>query len=156
MKILGLVIGLALFVGCVTTGERLTSSSASKAVEDAILWEAQLDETWTPVAMAKIVTDSKQFEEQGNFYKVKGDLIVFGHRATYVGMLGVGMFAGPNAVLAGSPEDIAVYISEHHNATFQSGNGNYLCDYKEHIKIIIEKHPSIKGSSLIIGAYTGP
>lgn len=156
MRFLVLAVFLAFFAGCATTGNWLTSSADGKAVESAILWEAKLDETWTPVAMAKVVNDPKRFEQQGNFYKAKGDLVVFGHRATYVGLLGVELFAGPNAVLEGSPKSIAAYISQHHGAKFKSGGGNYMCDLKKDIKILIEKHPNIPGSSIIIGAYTGP
>lgn len=150
------IVCLGLASGCATTGEWLAATPDGKAVESAILWEAKLDDRWTPVDMAGVVRNSDQFEQQGTFYKVKGDFVVFGHPATYVGMLGVDLFAGPNAVLTGSPQSIVAYITAHHAAKFAKHGGSYVCDYKKDIKIIVEKHPNIHGASIIIGAYTGP
>lgn len=156
MRVFCLAACLVLLTGCATTQDWGIQSPDGQAVEDAILWETSLDETWTPIAMAKVVGDSDRFEKEGNFYKVKNDLVVFGHRATYVGMLGVHLTPGPNAVLEGTPKSIASYISRRHGIKFKSVKDIYVCDYKEHIRIIIEKHPGINGSSIIIGAYTGP
>ncbi len=128
----------------------------SKAIESAILWEAELDSAWTPVKMAKVVSNKAMFEPQGNFYKVKQNLTVFGHKATYVGMLGVDLFPGPNAVLIGSPESIAAYITKHHGVKFIKHGVTFTSEYKKYIRIMIEDHPTIKGSSIIIGAYLGP
>ena len=150
------IVCLGFAAGCATQGEWLSATSDGKAIESAILWEAKLDDRWTPVDMARLVKNADQFEQQGNFYGVKGDLVVFGHPATYVGMLGVDLFAGPNAVLTGSPQDIAAYITQHHGAKFEKHGGSFVSEYKKDIKIIVEKHPNIRGASIIIGAYTGP
>jgi hypothetical protein len=154
-NVFGLVC-LVVVMGCATTGQWLPSTPDGRAVESAILWEGKFDERWVPLDMARIVRDAGRFEPQGNFYKVKGDLVVFGHPATYVGMLGVDLFAGPNAVLSGRPEDIAAYITQHHAAKFRKHGGSLVSDYKKDIKIIVEKYPDIRGSSIVIGAYTGP
>ena len=156
MKNIIRIVAFALLAGCAATSEWLEPSSDSKAVETAILWEAKLDDRWTPVDMAKLVGNTERFQHEGNFYTAKGDLVVFGHRATYVGMLGVDLFAGPNAVLTGSPQSIASYITQHHGARFEKHGDSFVCDYKKDIKIIVEKHPNIRGSSIIIGAYTRP
>lgn len=156
MRMLVSAVCLALAAGCSTTHTWLPATSDGQAVESAILWQAKLDDTWRPVDMAKVVANHDQFELQGNFYKVKGELVVFGHLAPYVGMLGVDLFAGPNAVLTGNPQSIATYIMQHHGAKFKKHGGSFVCEYKKDIKIIIEKHPTIRGASIIIGAYTGP
>ena len=148
MKLIVCALCLAFLVGC-------ASMPDSKAVESAILWETKLDPTWTPLAMAKAVKNAKLYEPKGNFYKVNGDLLVFGHRASYVGMLGVDLFAGPNAVLKGTPESIVQYITKHHGTKFKDQGEMFVCDYKKDIKILVGKHPNIEGASIVIGAYTG-
>ena len=141
--------------GCVPTEQWLSSTPDGKTIEAAILWQAKLDDLWTPVDMANVIKNTEQFQQQGNFYEVKGDLVLFGHRATYVGMLGVDMFAGPNAVLTGTPESIVSYITQRHGARFEKHGDSFVCDYKKDVKLIVEEHPNIRGSSIIIGAYTG-
>jgi hypothetical protein len=156
MRIIDFIILLACLANFSIAQEWQKSNTDGKAIESAILWEAELDSSWTPVAMAKVVNNKDMFEPQGNFYKVKQDLIVFGHKATYVGMLGVDLFPGPNAVLIGSPENIAAYITKYHGAKFTKHGSTFSSEYKKYIRIMIEDHPHIKGSSIIIGAYLGP
>ena len=156
MRLVMSIVGVVLAAGCNLSGRWLEGSSAGKIIESAILWDAKLDETWIPVDMAALVKDRDQFEPQGNFFKVRGELVVFGHRATYVGMLGVGDLPGPNATLSGSPRSIAGYLSRYHGARFSKESGAYLWERKKDIKIIIIEHPEIPGSAIVIGAYTGP
>jgi hypothetical protein len=115
-----------------------------------------MDDRWVPVEMRSVVGNADLFEKEGNFYKVKGDLVVFGHRATYVGMRGVELYAGPNAVLTGSPRSVAAYLTEKHGVKFASHGGALVSDYKQHIQVLVFPHPSIRGSTIVIGAYTGP
>jgi len=156
MKMIGFIILLACLADFSTAQEWPKSNFDGKVIESAILWETELDSTWTPVKMAKVINNKDVFEPQGNFYKVKQDLIVFGHKAIYVGMLGVDLFPGPNAVLVGSPESIAAYITKYYGIKFTKHGGTFSSEYKKYIRIMIEEHPRIKGSSIIIGAYLGP
>ena len=125
-------------------------------VEKAILWNGELDEGWNPVEMKRLLEDEERFEKQGTQYLCLKPMVVFGHRSAYVGMLGIGSVAGPNATLAGTPKSIASYISKEYGAEFQLKKGVYLCDYKPNIRLLIEKDPQLEGASLIIGAYVGP
>ena len=156
MKIIGFIIFLMFLADISVAQESPKSDFNGKIIESAILWEAELDSAWTPIKMAKVVNNKDMFEPQGNFYKVKQDLFVFGHKATYVGMLGVDLFPGPNAVLIGSPESIAAYITQYRGVKFIKHGAAFSSEYKKHIRIMIEDHPTIKGSSIIIGAYLGP
>ena len=142
--------------GCSTTYDWLAPSLESKDIESAILWTAKLDSTWVPIGMNTVLKDSTKFEKQGKFYEVRDDLAVFGHRATYVGVVGVDQFSGPNAVLVGSPKTVAAYVTEKYGLDFKTKAGRYMCELKKDVRLLIGEHPHIPGSSIIIGAYTGP
>ena len=154
-RTIAMTVFFSLSAACATPHGTIATEGTA-AVEAAILWEARLDETWKPVEMAQLVENRERFEPEGNFYRVKGKLVVFGHPALYVGMVGVDMFAGPNAVLQGRPNDIARYITKTHGIQFTKASGGFVCNYKKNVNLIIAKHPSLPRASIIIGAYTGP
>lgn len=158
MKVAAIVtcLVLTLATGCQSHREWLAPTPDGKAVESAILWKAKLTDKWLPVEMQTVVENEQLFEKEGNFYKAKGECVVFGHPATYVGMLGIDLCAGPNALLTGSPESVAAYLTEKHGVKFKAEGGVLVADYRKDIKILVVRHPDIKGSTIVIGAYTGP
>ncbi|MDX1680051.1 MAG: hypothetical protein R3242_04895 [Akkermansiaceae bacterium] len=133
----------------------MEASPESLIVEEAILWDSELDENWNAVALKQMVSDEERFKPQGMQYLVLEPLVVFGHRAAYVGVAGIHDIAGPNATLAGTPKSIAGYITKHYEAEFENRDGIYIADYKPNIKIIIEEHSELQGGSVVIGAYVG-
>jgi hypothetical protein len=156
MRSLCAVLSLLFLAGCAATTAWHNPTSEGQLVESVILWDAQLDERWLSPKLEALLGDTTRFEPQGNFYKVKDDLVIFGHKATYVGMVGVEYYAGPNATLIGSPKSVARYITTHHDLDFEKQGGMYICDYREHIKIMAGKHPNEKDKTILIGCYTGP
>lgn len=148
---------LVVLIGCSSTQTpHPAPNPEGTIVEDAILWQAELDPvTWTPIEMAKLVSDQDRFTEEDNFYKVDTELVVFGHQALYLGMVGVDMLSGFNATLKGSPRSIAGYITQHRGIIFLEQPEGYTAQLKDDIVLMIAKHPDIGGASIIIGAYMG-
>jgi hypothetical protein len=81
---------------------------------------------------------------------------VFGYPATYLGLLGVDLLAGPNAMLRSSPKDIASSITQQYGYKFEHRWGVYSSNIKKNIRIHIEEHPDLPGQSMVIGSYEGP
>lgn len=133
-------------------------SDTSKIIESTILWDAKLQSDWTPFEMSKLLSDTTKFEKKGNFYKVKSDLKVFGHKAIYLGMLGIDLIPGPNATLEGAPESIYEYVKKHYKLKFKSAKDKsaYQAKIREYLVLSIEKHPTMENATIVIGAYLGP
>ena len=125
-------------------------------IEEAIIWKAKLDGSWTPIEMNSFVTNEDLFRKEGNFYVPKEEVLVFGHPSLYVGMLGVDLIPGPNAILKGSPEEIVKQIEDRYDIKFTEEGGGYTCDLKEYTKLIGGEYANIEGSTIVIGAYLGP
>ena len=155
MKTILLAALLTLVVGCVTAQTPSVKATKEKAIETAILWTAEKGDDWRPIGMSEYVSDTTLFAQEGNFYKPKQKLVLFGHEALYVGMLGVELVPGPNATLKGTPKEIAASITKEHGLKFRDEEGTWVCDYRENIKIVVMKHPNLKGTSILIGAYLG-
>jgi len=155
-------LGLVFVVGCVTGGgkraEVAEPTADGKIVEEAILWRAERGPEWEPVKLEKLVKDQERFVQEGNFYRVKeeDDLIVFGHPATYVGLLGIDLYAGPNVLLKGRPKSIAAVIEAREGVKFKRGEDGLVCEYADEILLIVGRHPNVRGESILIGAYIGP
>jgi len=149
---------LTLFIGNAYAQTAAPVITKEKAIETAILWTAERDaSTWSPVAMSKYVNDGALFEKQGNFYKPKQKLVIFGYEALYVGMIGVENVTGPNATLKGTPKQIAATLTKEYGLKFNTSEDEWVCDYNEKLKVklVIIAHPSIKNTSILIGAYLG-
>ena len=82
-------------------------------------------------------------------------LLALGLTLTAWAGIGVELIPGPNAVLNGTPEDIAKSIADEYGLTFEEAEGLYGCDYKKDIQVIVTPHPDLEGQSIVIGAYTG-
>jgi len=155
-----ILISALLMVACApgpaAAPKTLETTPEGHVVEQAILWEDELDAGWNPLGMRNLLQDKERFEQQETQYLALKPLVVFGHRCAYVGMVGIGSVGGPNATLAGTPKSIADHISRQRGVTFRNKDGVYICDYKPNIRLLIEEHPDLKGGSIIIGAYVGP
>ncbi len=73
-------------------------------------------------------------------------------------MRGVDLIPGPNATLEGSPEEIAKFITNKYELKFKSSDDKsvFQAEIKKNHKIIIQKHPYMINTSIVIGAYLGP
>lgn len=148
----------SLFILVSFAGAEVNKKSETEIIESTILWESKLDkETWEPIELQKLISKNSYYKKEGNFYKIENKKVMaFGHEVIYLGLLGIELIPGPNAVLKGTPKEIADYIEKKRGLKFVSNKGEYMCDLKKHIKLVIGKHPSMKNASLIIGAYLGP
>lgn len=132
-------------------------SRDAEVIESTILWRAELDEvTWTPIELNTILGDTDRYTKKGNFYKVKETFYVFGHEALYVGMLGVEMVPGPNAVLRGDPSTISGSITKQYQIAFAKNGNSYIAELMKHVKLIVTPHPKIYNATIVIGGYFGP
>ena len=134
------------------------AQEAGAIIEEAILWEAEMNPDMSPAALSRIVQDTALFEESGNFFRAVSPITAFGGNLSYVGLLGVEMLPGPNAVIESAPEEIASYLENKYELSFESeaGVSAFQAELDEDIMLVIFEHPSLAGSSVIIGAYLGP
>ena len=95
-------------------------------VEQAILWDGELDTNMNSLAMKNLVQDQERFQPQGMSYLALKPIVVFGHRAAFVSYLGYGSLAGPNAVVKGTPKSIASNISRRYGLSFRVKDGVYM------------------------------
>jgi hypothetical protein len=156
MKALLLISLAMLAVSCSTFHPNQVDANITKAIESAVLWQAELDPTWTPVDMASFVNKRSLFRTEGNFFKPKRKIMVFGHELVYAGMVGYDLWAGPNVILDGTPETIATYIQKAYGLKLTEKDGEYFCNLKEYIDLLIGKNPNTEGQTIVIGSYTGP
>lgn len=146
---------LALLFSVVSSVEAQTETDL---IEATVLWRVELAPDWTPVELAELLTDESRFEAEGNFYKLLVPISAFGGVVSYVGLLGVDMLPGPNVVVEAAPAQIADYLAEKYELEFESDadNSAFQADLQKDVKLLIGSHPSIEGSSIVIGAYLGP
>ena len=156
-----LILVLASIIGCqsthVTNSEQDPASSDTAVIESAILWKAELDPvTWEPMELSSVLGNTDRYVQEGNFYKVEETVYVFDHVALYVGMLGVELVPGPNAVLEGEPSTVSQSISDKHSVTFTSNGDSFVAELEQHVRLIVTPHPKIKNGTIVIGGYFGP
>ncbi len=137
MKKLLLFPVVMLAASCSTLRSTQVDTDITKAIESAVLWQAELDPTWTPVDMASFVNRRSLFRTEGNFFKPKKQTMVFGHELVYTGMVGYDLLAGPNAILKGSPTTVAAYIQKVHGLKLTEKDGEYYCNLRQHIDLLI-------------------
>lgn len=129
----------------------------AEVIESTILWKAELDEvTWLPIELDSVLRNTDRYTKTGNFYKVEETVYVFEHVAIYIGMLGVEMVPGPNAVLQGEPASISAAINNKYQISFVKDGNGYVSELEKHVKLIVAPHPNIKNATIVIGAYFGP
>lgn len=140
-----------LFVSSLSAQELKTDS---KIVEETILWQTSYDSTFTPIEMAKLLSDTSRFKKEGNFYKVNSTLKVFGFESIYLGMIGINYMLGPNATLKGTPKEISEKIAKSYNYIFEVSpdKSSYKVDLINEISLIITKHPTLKNATMVIGS----
>jgi hypothetical protein len=151
---------LLFLIGCGTNvkldNARGSAHGDEEIVESSILWKAESDPvTWKPIELESVLSNSDRYVKEGNFYKVNDTIYVFGHEALYVGMLGVGLVPGPNAVLEGKPSTISQTISEKHQISFNEDGGTYVAELEEHVRLIVAPYPEINNATIVIGGYFG-
>lgn len=131
--------------------------SPTSIIESTILWKSEIDEiTWEPLKLKALLSDNKSFTKEGNFFKIESEILVFGHKATYVGMLGIDLIPGPNVVIKASPAEVVKNIELNHKLKFKNIDGEYVADLKENTKLVVAPHPNQENTSMVIGAYLGP
>jgi len=128
--------------------------------------------TWDPIELTKLLHNSKKFATEGAYwFKPQKPITVFGHEALFVGAVGFGEVAGPNATLKGRPPEIAKFITERYGIKFVKNGEEYHGNLKEtaiaggegyrvricdHVSLVIAQHPQKDGESVVIGVYSGP
>lgn len=133
-----------------------TDATPGQIIEQTVFWDAKRDSRWTPVEMAKLVGNSDLFTQEGNFYKPKSKIIIFGHELVYAGMLGVDLYPGPNVTLAGKAKSVKEAIEKSRKIKMEEVEGGYIADLKKDIKLLIFPHPNKSKQTIVIGAYLGP
>ncbi|MGI9316306.1 MAG: hypothetical protein ACR2QW_03140, partial [bacterium] len=119
--------------------------------------KAELDEvTWVPIELDSVLSNTNRYTKKGNFYKVEETIHVFEHVAIYIGMLGVEMVPGPNAVLEGEPSSVSASITNKHQISFVKNGNGYISELEKHVKLIVAPHPKINNATIVIGGYFGP
>ncbi len=156
MKALLLISLAMLAVSCSPFRPTQVDANITKAIESAILWQAELDPTWTPVDMASFVNKRSLFRAEGNFFKPNRVIMVFGHELVYTGMIGYDLLAGPNVIVKGTPDSVAAYIKKEYGLKLTGKNGEYYCNLREHTDLLIGKNPNKEGQTIVIGSYSGP
>lgn len=155
MRVLTLIFALIALVGCGTIEINPELNEKSNVVESAIFWDSELDARWVPIKLERLLSNRAEFQKEGDFYRTKFDLLVFGHKALFVGMHGIEHLIGPNVTVEGRSSDVAKYISEKYQITFDNHKTLYKHDYKEDIAIVVGPHPDNEMWSMIIGVYSG-
>jgi len=130
---------------------------ATQVFEASLLRDKKYFPKQQKISLHTIVANSNRFSQENNFYKLKTVFNIFGSRAYYVGLRGVDMMVGVNAVLDGRPDEVAARIEKQYGITFESkaGGREYVHTIDENYKIIIMPH-HWRDTSTIIAAYLGP
>jgi len=129
----------------------------TQVIEASLLHDKKYFAKQQKVSLRNIVQNTNRFSQDNNFYKVKTVFKVFGSRAYYVGLRGVDMLVGVNAVIDGRPDEVAARIEKQYGITFEpkAGGREYVHTIDENYKIIIMPH-HWRDTSTIITAYLGP
>ena len=129
----------------------------TEVIEATLLHDKKYFSKEKRVRLRTIVENTNRFAQDNNFYKVKTVFNVFGSRAYYVGLRGVDMLVGVNAVLDGRPDEVAARIEKQYGIAFEAkvGGTEYVHTIDDNYKIIIMRH-HWKDTSTIITAYLGP
>ncbi|MBT8099526.1 MAG: hypothetical protein KJO82_07230, partial [Gammaproteobacteria bacterium] len=156
-----LILVLASILGCQPTHvaniAQDSVSSDAEVIESTILWKAELDPvTWEPMELSSVLSNTDRYVQEGNFYKVEEALYVFDHVALYIGMLGVELVPGPNAVVEGEPSTVSESISAKYPVTFTSNGDSFVAELEKHVRLIVAPHPKIENATIVIGGYFGP
>ena len=150
-----LLLLLGLLAGCATppkTQTPIPSTAQEAGFESLLLWKSE-------TASSNIVESIEKqigFTQQGNFYKVDVPFNLFGCPAEYVGLLGVELLAGPNAVVKASPSGVAEEIRSRYGLKFKRNGGARMATLGKDLTLYIFPHPNLSGRSIIIGSYEGP
>jgi hypothetical protein len=133
--------------------EEVDLSTDALIIEAVLLMKVSNGQPLGPMYIQGLVDGSDDYVADGNFYKPRKDIQVFGHTLLYVGYLGVDMTMGPNVVLNGSPDEISKDVVEIIGKQPISLNGSFAFDLSKEGALLISSHPSIVNSSLVICAY---
>ncbi len=155
-KIIELTIILFLF-GCASNNYESNYEAAGEAIESGILWNAELDSvTWEPIEMSKVATSNKLFKKEGGFYKsTTNEIYAFNSKVQYIGLIGVELLAGPNALVEGTASDVAERISKKYNLKLYKKGNAFVSRLNKSTELIVMPHPNIDNSTIVIGAYFG-
>ena len=123
-----------------------------KNIELILLLKAHGD-----VSLSQILERYNHFKKEDNFYKVLSGIKLFGRTTYYMGTRGVDFLPGVNAVIDGTPKDVAKDIERLYGVKFTPKEGQtvYVSEVDKHHKIVIQAH-HWKDTSYVIGAYIGP
>jgi len=134
-----------------------SSDVVTQVIEASLLRNKKYFPKQNNVSLRTIVENTNRFSQDNNFYKVKTVFKVFGSRAYYVGLRGIDMLVGVNAVINGRPDEVAARITEQYGITFEvkTGGREYVYTIDDNYKLIIMPH-HWKDTSIIIAAYLGP
>jgi len=126
-------------------------------VESTIIQQGKFIPKNSKLSMSKIIDDNNQMIKEGHFFKVKSKLSLFGSQVYYLGMDGVDMIPGPNAVIDGNTSKVSQYISKKYNIEFKYNKRDdlYFSKQDNYITIIVRPH-HWENTSYVIGAYLGP
>lgn len=133
----------------------------SDIIETSILWKAEIDPvSWSPIALKALLEDKKRFKKVDNFYEVMDETEAFGGEIVYLNLVGIEAASGPNAIVRSDPSNIANYVTKKYSTIDlkqinEDGETVYLADIGTDLRLLIVRHPTIKGTSIVIGEYTG-
>lgn len=131
--------------------------NSTQIFEATLLQDKLLLPERNSVSMETILKSYNHFEAENDFYKVKTKMYIFGHQVYYMGVMGVDLLPGPNAVVDGNPVQVAEDITKQYGVkfTYKAEDNTYVSPKKNDIVIIIRPY-RWQETSYIIGVYVGP
>lgn len=151
-------LGLFVLAARLTAGpiEISPTSADSRTIEEAILWRAPIHRiTWEPMELKKLLSNPDLFTPKGNFFEARAELKAFGHKVTYVGIVGVDMCSGPNVTVEGSVATVCSAIEQAYGLKLTVGESGAACDLVKDVRLLIWTHPTKPDETIIVGAYFG-
>lgn len=165
LKVLLFVSALLLSMDLFSQSEddKLSDKEAQEWMEELLLRKMSKSEKEFPFAMEMKVdmlkeyfSDTTNFTKEKNFYKNKSDFKLYGRKVTYVGLKGIGLYVGPNAIVKGCPAEVVKSIKKQYKYKFRKDGKSYTCRLNKNELVVISSYPSIPGYSLVAGLYVGP
>jgi len=152
MRLIPLLIIVLLVSGCAAPPSitRMFQSNA-EIIEEAVLTKEPVDSDNIGTNLRTLVQNKSLFEQKKNFYRVRGSLTVFDHRALFVGLTGINDLTGPNVLLQGKPDSVAAAITRRYGIDFSRQRNAYIHEISAGKSIMVYEHSDNK--TIVIGGH---
>jgi len=152
MRLIPLVFIVLLVAGCAAPPSitRMFQGNG-EIIEEAVLTKEPVDSDNVRTNLKTLVQNTGLFEKKKNFYRVKGTLTVFDHRALFVGLTGINDLTGPNVLLQGKPDSVAAAITRRYGLDFTRQRNAYIHEISAGKSIMVYEHSDNK--TIVIGGH---